>query len=99
MDFSLTDDQVMIRDAAQHFLADKSDSEAVRRAMATEAGFEPGVWAAIGAELGWCAVAVPEEFGGMGMGPVVVTACKPCVKAAAWPTSQLLKGWANGNLR
>ncbi len=70
MDFSLTDDQIMIRDAAQDFLADKSDSGAVRRAMATHDGFEPDVWAAIGAELGWCAVAVPEAHGGMGMGPV-----------------------------
>lgn len=70
MDFSLTDDQIMIRDAAQDFLADKSDSESVRRAMATEASFEPALWSAIGAELGWCAVAVGEEHGGMGMGPV-----------------------------
>lgn len=70
MDFSLTDDQSMIRDAAQDFLADRSDSEAVRRAMNSDEGFEPAVWAAIGAELGWCAVAVPEEQGGMGMGPV-----------------------------
>ena len=70
MDFSLTDDQIMIRDAAQDFLAAKSDSEAVRRAMETDTGFESAVWDAIGAELGWCAVAVPEEQGGMGMGPV-----------------------------
>jgi acyl-CoA dehydrogenase len=70
MDFSLTEDQIMIRDAAQDFLADKSDSEAVRRAMASGVGFEPAVWAAIGAELGWCAVPVPEDMGGMGMGPV-----------------------------
>ncbi len=70
MDFSLTDDQVMIRDAAQDFLADKSGSEAVRAAMASEAGFDAAVWQAIGAELGWCAVAVPEELGGMGLGPV-----------------------------
>ena len=70
MDFSLTDDQVMIRDAAQDFLRDNSDSEAVRRAMRTETGFEPAVWNAIAAELGWCAVAVPEAHGGMGMGAV-----------------------------
>lgn len=70
MDFSLTDDQIMIRDAAQDFLADKSDSEAIRRAIKTEAGFEPAVWSAVGAELGWCAVAVAEAQGGMGMGPV-----------------------------
>lgn len=70
MDFSLTDDQVMIRDAAQDFLADNSSSEAVRAAMASEQGFDPAVWQTVAAELGWCAVAVPEAQGGMGMGPV-----------------------------
>lgn len=70
MDFSLNEDQVMIRDAAQSYLADHCGSEAVRAAIASEAGYDPAVWQAIAAELGWCGVAIPEEFGGMGLGPV-----------------------------
>ena len=62
MNFSFTDDQLMIRDAAENFLADASDSAAVRRAG--EQGCDASVWARIGAELGWCGVPVAEAHGG-----------------------------------
>jgi alkylation response protein AidB-like acyl-CoA dehydrogenase len=70
MNFALTDDQAMIRDAAQGFLAQQSDSAAVRRAMAGDAGWDAQVWARIGAELGWCGIPLPEAHGGLGLGPV-----------------------------
>ena len=40
MDFSLTDDQLMIRDAAADFLAHASDSAAVRSVLDSELGFD-----------------------------------------------------------
>ena len=70
MNFALTADQQMIRDAAESFLADVSDSAAVRRAMATELGYDPAVWQRLGTELGWCGIAIAEEHGGLGLGPV-----------------------------
>jgi acyl-CoA dehydrogenase len=70
MNLALTEDQVMIRDAAQNFLADASGSTAVRAAMASAAGFDPALWQQIGGELGWCGTAIPERFGGLGLGPV-----------------------------
>ena len=70
MSHALTDDQVMIRDAAQAFLADASPSAAVRKAMASEAGYDPQVWKRIATELGWCATPIAEEHGGLGLGPV-----------------------------
>jgi len=38
----------------------------VRRLMETEAGYDPGVWKQLGAELGLTAVAIPEAYGGQG---------------------------------
>jgi acyl-CoA dehydrogenase len=70
LNFALTDDQVMIRDAAQNFLADESGSAAVRKAGESECGYDPAVWQRIGAELGWCGIPVPEADGGLGLGPV-----------------------------
>jgi alkylation response protein AidB-like acyl-CoA dehydrogenase len=70
MNLALTADQAMIRDAAASFLADASSSAAVRKAMESEGGFDPGVWQKIGGELGWCGTAVPEKYGGLGLGPV-----------------------------
>lgn len=62
----------MIRDAAENFLADVSDSAAVRKAMASERGYDESVWQRIASELGWCGIAVPEEHGGLGLGAVEI---------------------------
>lgn len=73
IDFGLTSDQVMIRDAASAFLEQESSSKAIRTAMGTESGYLPALWARIGAELGWCAVPVPEVHGGLGLSWVELT--------------------------
>ncbi len=70
MNFALTADQVMIRDAAQGFLAEQSGSAAVRAASSSAAGFDAAVWQRIGSGLGWCAIPVAEEHGGLGLGAV-----------------------------
>ena len=41
MEFTFTEEQLMIRDTAEGFLAEVSTSEAVRVAMATELGYDP----------------------------------------------------------
>jgi alkylation response protein AidB-like acyl-CoA dehydrogenase len=70
MDFALTADQEMIRDSAESFLAAASPSAAVRRAMATPAGYDPAVWQQVAGELGWCATTIAEAHGGLGLGLV-----------------------------
>lgn len=70
MNLSLSDDQLLIRDAAENFLADVSDSAAVRRHMASAHGFDAELWQRLAGELGWCAIPVPEALGGLGLGAV-----------------------------
>nr|WP_243393556.1 acyl-CoA dehydrogenase [Solimonas fluminis] len=70
VNLALTEDQILIRDAAENFLADVSTSAAVRAAMESPAGYDESVWQRIGSELGWCALAIPEDCGGLGLGPV-----------------------------
>jgi alkylation response protein AidB-like acyl-CoA dehydrogenase len=53
----------------RRFLADKSPVSEVRRLMATEAGYDPAVWAVLG-QLGLAGLTIPEKFGGAGCGPV-----------------------------
>ena len=74
MEFAFTEEQEMIRDTAASFLAEVSDSAAVRRAMATERGYEPEVWSRICSEMYWQAIHVPEAYGGMGLGYVELAA-------------------------
>lgn len=67
MDLKLSPDQIYMRDEARRLLAERAGSEQVRRAIGA-GGFDTALWATIGEELGWCAVAVPEEAGGLGLG-------------------------------
>jgi alkylation response protein AidB-like acyl-CoA dehydrogenase len=50
--------------------------------MATERGFDPRLWQRIGAELGWPAVIVPEEHGGLGLGQVELMVLMEAMGAA-----------------
>ena len=70
MNFAFTEEQEELRETALAFLADKANSEAVRAAMASENGWDDGLWAQLGSELGWTAVHIPEEYGGLGLGYV-----------------------------
>lgn len=70
MEFSFTEEQKMIRDTAQAFLAEVSSSNAIRSAMDTEQGFDPQIWQRICEEMYWQAIHIPEKYGGMGLGYV-----------------------------
>jgi alkylation response protein AidB-like acyl-CoA dehydrogenase len=74
VNFAFTEEQQELRAAARAFLADASSSERVRAAMASELGYDPGVWKRIGSELGWPAAIVPESCGGLGLGAVELIA-------------------------
>ncbi len=74
MEFAFTQEQEMIRDTAAAFLAEVSDSEAVRRAMATEQGYDVELWRRICTEMVWQAIHIPESCGGMGLGYVELVA-------------------------
>lgn len=74
MEFAFTEEQQMIRDTAEGFLADVSTSEAIRTAMATEQGYDEALWQRICSELYFQAITVPEDFGGMGLGYVELVA-------------------------
>jgi alkylation response protein AidB-like acyl-CoA dehydrogenase len=74
MEFAFTQEQEMIRDTAAAFLAEVSDSAAVRRAMALEQGYEPAVWGRICTEMYWQGIHFPEDCGGLGLGYVELVA-------------------------
>ncbi len=65
MDFSVSDEQSMLRDTVRAFVADKAPLDAVRTWMETPEGFDADLWASI-AELGLASMHIPEEYGGAG---------------------------------
>ncbi|HEY0319084.1 MAG TPA: acyl-CoA dehydrogenase family protein [Solirubrobacterales bacterium] len=69
MYFDLTDEQQAIKSTAHDFLASRFKSERIRELAASEDGFDASGWGEM-AELGWPGLALPEEWGGQGLGIV-----------------------------
>jgi acyl-CoA dehydrogenase len=60
---SFSEEQAMLQDVAVSFCREKVSIGEVRRQIASDSGFDRELWKEI-SDLGWLAVAVPEEFGG-----------------------------------
>jgi alkylation response protein AidB-like acyl-CoA dehydrogenase len=65
MDFELTEEQRALQESTRGLLAAKATVEITRRLLDDGNDFDPGLWRQ-GAELGWPALAVAEEYGGLG---------------------------------
>jgi len=62
-----SEDQAALLDVATDFCLQRSPVSTVRRLIEDELGHDPAVWKEMG-ELGWLGIAIPEEFGGSGLG-------------------------------
>jgi alkylation response protein AidB-like acyl-CoA dehydrogenase len=65
----LNEEQVMLKDSAAGFLAEKATVASLRelRDSGSELGFSVDVWREM-ADMGWAGIAIGEEFGGLGYG-------------------------------
>ena len=68
MDFNFSDDQQQLRDAVAKWVEKGYDFER-RRKIEAEGGFDRTAWNEL-AELGLAGLYIPEDEGGLGMGPV-----------------------------
>ena len=74
---SFSDEQSMLLDTALEFCKNASPVSRVRELLLDDAGFDPSVWTEMVA-LGWPGIAIPEEYGGSGLG---LAALVPVVEA------------------
>src|SRR5271165_6435115 len=68
MDFGFSDDQREIQRTARDLLAERARPERVRE-HAEASRTDEGLWREL-CELGWTGIALPEEFGGQGLGRI-----------------------------
>ncbi|MEO6717877.1 MAG: acyl-CoA dehydrogenase family protein [Novosphingobium sp.] len=74
MNFDYTDDQKALKDEARRFLADVAPLSAARGVLDDrQQSHDASLWARIG-EQGWCGAAIPEKYGGLGLGYVELCA-------------------------
>ena len=68
MNFDFSDDQKFLREEARKFLSAQCTTKQVREVLDDEAmSHHAGVWNKI-VEMGWLGAAIPEEYGGLGLG-------------------------------
>ncbi|MEH6828820.1 acyl-CoA dehydrogenase family protein [Parasphingorhabdus sp.] len=68
MNFDFSDDQKFLRDEARKFLAAQCTSAHVREVLDDDSkSHNEGVWQQI-VEMGWLGAAIPEAYGGLGLG-------------------------------
>ena len=77
VDILFSDEQGQLLEIAETFSANKSPIATVRRRLEAENAIEDELWREI-ADLGWLGIAIPEEYGGSGLGlGEVVTIVEP----------------------
>ena len=67
MNFDFSDDLKQLREQARKFLRERCPSAAVRRVLEGPEPYDQELWKEIAA-MGWTGAAIPEEFGGAGLG-------------------------------
>jgi alkylation response protein AidB-like acyl-CoA dehydrogenase len=65
VDFAFSEDQEMLRRSARDFLAKECPPAVVRRLMEDGEAYDEKLWKKV-ADLGWTALGIPEQYGGIG---------------------------------
>src|SRR6266851_2953096 len=65
MDFAFSEEQEMLRSSTRDFLAKEVSSKVVRKLMEADGAYDEGLWRKISG-LGWTALGIPEQYGGVG---------------------------------
>jgi alkylation response protein AidB-like acyl-CoA dehydrogenase len=102
MHFAFSEEQEELRKNARRLLETASSSRDVRAAMATERGYDDVLWKRLGQELGLTSLAIPEPYGGAGLGFVEIgavmeemgraLACAPFFSTVCLAASAILHG-------
>jgi len=101
MDFSLNDEQVLLRDSIDKFIRKDYSFELRRQLVESETGYSEGNWQQF-SELGWLGIPFAEAWGGFGGGPlettIVMEAFGRGLVAEPWLSTIILSGKLIENL-
>ena len=68
MNFDFSDDQKLLQEQARKFLTDKCSRKLVRSVLDNNNNqYSKELWQQV-VDMGWTATAIPEEYGGLGLG-------------------------------
>src|SRR3954471_13572980 len=71
MDLTLSNEQHLLRESVDRFIAGTSHADHRHRVAGDPQGFSPAIWKQF-ADLGWLALPIDETYGGLGGGAVEI---------------------------
>src|ERR1700689_79153 len=71
MNFDFSDELKQLRDEARRFLNARGAPAVPRRILESDEPYDRALWQSI-AEMGWTGAAIPEEYGGVGLGRLAI---------------------------
>src|SRR5258708_34108720 len=84
MNFDFSDDQKLLKEQVRQFLADKCPTKVVRRVLDGTDTHVEDVWKGL-VDLGVPGIAIPEEYGGLGLSPLELCVVAEEIGRAAAP--------------
>ena len=66
MEFAFSEEQQQLAETVRSLLSKRADSAAVRSAAESEQGYDPALWTLLCEQIGVTALAIPEEYDGVG---------------------------------
>ncbi len=67
MNLEFSEDQKFVQQTARDYLSEHASLEVCRAVLESDRPYDPELWKGV-AEMGWLGAAVPEEYGGAGLG-------------------------------
>jgi len=107
MPYLLTDEQQQISAEARRLLTDTYSGERLRALLDAPCGHDQAFWAAC-QEMGWTGAAMPEAYGGLGLGPVelglIALECGRVVAGApylatSYAVAEALRLWGDDDVK
>jgi alkylation response protein AidB-like acyl-CoA dehydrogenase len=93
VNFDFNDEQREIKSTARNFIAARFKPEKVRELAESDSPYDEGLWAEM-CELGWPGIAIPEEYGGQGLGAVELVILQEELGYACAPSPMLANAGA-----
>src|SRR5262245_39885961 len=84
MNFSFTDDQILLKNSVRAALDERCKPAHARAAAETDTGYSEDLWSEM-AKLGWLGLPFGEEYGGAGLGLVELALVLEELGRAAYP--------------
>ncbi len=86
MELILNEEQMLLRSSAQKFFKNRATSKTLRTIFDSDDGYARDDWHAIAQDMGWLGLAVPEAFGGLGLGNAELTVLQQEFGRALYPS-------------